>query len=76
MKSIAAIHVAECPLPTCPWSSDPLGSEAAAVEALRAHVNGHRHGELVDYVTTDAAAWVHRYDRAARADSAGKEGTP
>ena len=46
------LFVSECPLSAlslCHWRSDPVGTEDAAREALRAHTSGHPHGELVDF---------------------------
>jgi hypothetical protein len=52
----------------CPmdhWRSDPLNSEEAAREALRAHVNEHRHGDLVGFIVGDGETdrYLHRYRR-------------
>lgn len=56
-----AFFVVACPLVGCHWKSDPLANEVSAVEALRAHVNGHGHSDLVDFAITGIKA--ERYQR-------------
>ena len=53
------IHVAHCPL--CTFESEPLDSDAAAREAVRGHLNGHAHGDLVGHVAQDMK--VTRYHK-------------
>lgn len=57
-----AIYRSSCPLKICSWESDPLPGETQAREALRGHLNGHSHSELIEHVTGIDSP-VARYDR-------------
>lgn len=43
------IYVSSCPLNNCKWHSDALVSLPQVLEARRAHLSGHTHGELVEH---------------------------
>lgn len=57
------LYVSCCPLNgTHHWSSDPCATESVAVEALRTHLNGHSHGDLIGFAMTRVQ--IERYQRA------------
>jgi len=63
VKNFPADHfVANCPVTTCSWTSDPLPSSEQASEARRGHVNDHTHGELVDHICSEKLD-IARYAR-------------
>lgn len=64
MNGIASENfVADCPLTSCHWTSDPLPGLVAAREARRKHVSEHTHGDLVDAVCSTHTE-VTRYEKA------------
>jgi hypothetical protein len=66
MNGLALTHyVSTCVLSSCHWASEPLHTKEAAHEARRAHLSGHAHGELVDYVASMNPD-IAQYERAAK----------
>lgn len=53
------ISVAQCPLTTCAWESDPLRSEIQAHEAARSHLAGHSHADLIEHAAQGVAIRVY-----------------
>lgn len=69
-----ALFLATCPIHQRPdvvrigdavipshWESEPLSSEHQAIEALRAHLNSHAHGDLVDHIVARGLNLVAKY---------------
>lgn len=54
MKDSTFVYIEICPLAICSWASDPTTRASAAKEALRAHISGHDHGQLVEHVFAHA----------------------
>ena len=51
------LFISRCPLTSCHWESEPCTTKNVAEEALRLHLTGHTHGDLIGFamlhVTTD-----------------------
>jgi hypothetical protein len=66
MNGLALTHyVSDCPITTCHWASEPLASKEHALEARRAHLNGHTHADLVELVVAMHPD-IAQYERAAK----------
>jgi len=44
------LHVATCPLGSCNWRSSPAPLRGAVDEELRAHLAGHTHADVVEFI--------------------------
>jgi len=49
------LFISRCPLTACHWESEPCATEGIAGEALRLHLSGHTHGDLIGFTMNHIA---------------------
>jgi len=59
------LFISRCPLTSCHWESEPCTTKNVAEEALRLHLTGHTHGDLIGFAMTSVT--IERYQKLAEA---------